>query len=64
MNTLAKYCSYWRYLKATQTGMPRIDLQGQPVGTVTEAEDAVAKAKLAGTWTPPNHPASNPAPAG
>jgi hypothetical protein len=31
---------------------------------VTEAEEAMAKAKLAGTWTPPNRPASNPAPAG
>jgi hypothetical protein len=61
---LAKYCSYWRYLKATQTGTPRIDLQGQPVGAVTEAEEAMAKAKLTGTWTPPNRPASTPTPAG
>ena len=61
---LLKYCAVRRYLKAMQTGTPRIDLQGQPVGTVTEAEEAVAKAKLAGTWTPPNRPATNPAPAG
>jgi hypothetical protein len=61
---LAKYCARRPYLKVTLAGMPRLDLQGQPVGTVTADEEAVAKAKLAGTWTPPNRPASNPAPAG
>ena len=61
---LAVYCSRGRYLKALRAGMPRLDLRGQPVGTVTEEEQAQAKAKLAGTWTPPNRPASNPAPAG
>ena len=61
---LAKYCARRPYLKATQAGTPRLDLQGQPVGTVTEAEEAVAKAKLGGTWTPPNPPATNTAPAG
>lgn len=55
---LAVYCSRGRYLKALRAGMPRLDLQGQPVGAVTEAEEAVAKAKLAGTWTPPNRPAA------
>lgn len=60
---LWKYCSLQRYLKATQVGTPRIDLQGQPVGVVTAEEEAIAKAKLSGTWTPPNQPhAITPAP--
>ncbi|ADC64066.1 ProQ/FINO family protein [Allochromatium vinosum] len=61
---LAKYCARRPYLKATQAGTPRLDLQGRPVGAVTEAEEVVAKAKLAGTWTPPNRPATNTASTG
>lgn len=61
---LAVYCSRGRYLKALRAGMPRLDLQGQPVGVVTADEEAVAKAKLAGAWTPLTRPAANTTPAG
>ena len=60
---LGAYCSRVKYLKALRAATPRIDLHGQPSGTVTEADEAVAQAKFAGTWTPPSRPGSA-APAG
>ena len=47
---LLKYCAVRRYLHATQTGVPRVNLQGQQAGVVTESEAAIAKAKLSGTY--------------
>lgn len=61
---LYRYCSTRRYLKAMQADAPRIDLQNCPVGAVTAEDEAVAVAKRAGTWVPPNRPGSNAASAG
>lgn len=46
---MARYCNRPRYLKALRAGVPRIDLQGQPVGVVTPEEVAEAQIHLA-TW--------------
>ncbi len=47
---LARYCNRPRYRKALRAGAVRIDLQGQPAGTVTAAEAETARADLA-AWT-------------
>jgi len=38
------YCSSWHYHKSCTEGATRIDLNGQPCGSVTAAEAAAAKA--------------------
>ena len=43
---LGRYGQADRYRKALQTGAPRIDLQGQPAGVVTEKEAAHARNAL------------------
>jgi sRNA-binding protein len=45
---LGVYCSNRAYLEHTLTGAWRLDLDGNPAGTVTAAEEAHAKATLAG----------------
>ena len=45
---LGAYCSRVKYLKALRAGTPRIDLQGQPAGEVTEDDAADAQARLSG----------------
>ena len=45
---LAAYCSRRAYLNAMLAGAPRIDLDGQPAGEVTEDEAALANAMLTG----------------
>ena len=66
---LARYCNRPRYRKALRAGAVRIDLQGQPAGTVTAAEAETARADLA-AWTArkagrpaPSCPAASPLPA-
>lgn len=44
---MARYCNRPRYLKALRAGVPRIDLQGQPAGVVTDEEVAMAQVHLA-----------------
>ncbi|MBK1642699.1 hypothetical protein CKO12_12630 [Chromatium okenii] len=44
---MTAYCHRPRYLKALQTGVMRIDLQGQPAGEVTAFHAADAQDKLA-----------------
>ena len=60
---LGRYCKADRYRKTLQAGAPRIDLQGQPAGVVTEQEAAhalmaltprVACATATRTALPPN----------
>ena len=43
---LGRYCQADRYRRALQAGAPRIDLQGQPAGVVTEKEAAHARNAL------------------
>jgi sRNA-binding protein len=43
---LNKYCSGEKYLKVTVEGAPRIDINGDPIGTVTAIEAAFAKERL------------------
>ena len=43
---LGRYCKADRYRKTLQAGAPRIDLQGQPAGVVTEKEAAHARNAL------------------
>ena len=43
---LGRYCQADRYRKALQPGAPRIDLQGQPAGAVTEREAAHARSRV------------------
>jgi len=45
---LGTYCSNQVYLGHTREGAQRIDLDGNPAGTVTADEEAHAKATLAG----------------
>ncbi len=40
---LGRYCKVDRYRRALQTDAPRLDLQGQPAGAVTEREAAHAR---------------------
>ena len=56
---LGRYCKVDRYWKALQTDVPRIDLQGQPAGAVTEREAAYARSLVEARATtraalPPN----------
>jgi ProP effector len=43
---LGAYCSNPTYLSHTRKGAPRLDLNGEPAGTVTADEEAHAKATL------------------
>jgi ProP effector len=45
---LRKYVSNKGYLKAIVEGAPRIDLDGEPVGVVSEADAKNARARIAG----------------
>jgi hypothetical protein len=56
---LGRYCQTDRYRRALQTDAPRIDLQGQPAGAVTEREAAYARSLVEARATtraalPPN----------
>ena len=56
---LGRYCKVDRYWRALQTDAPRIDLQGQPAGAVTEREAAYARSLVEARATaraalPPN----------
>ena len=56
---LGRYCKVDRYWRALQTDAPRIDLQGQPAGAVTEREAADARSRIEARATaraalPPN----------
>ena len=58
---LARYCTCRAYLKAlTVAGTPRIDLQGQPAGEVTEDDAADAQARLSGDTPLPKPRAERP----
>jgi ProP effector len=41
------YCGNWHYLKACKEGAPRIDLAGEPCGSVSAKEAADANQRLA-----------------
>jgi hypothetical protein len=69
---LAAYCLRRAYLNAMLAGAPRIDLDGQPAGEVTEDQAALAQAMLSGAVPIPKiraerpkepTPTSTPAPA-
>ena len=49
---LGRYCQADRYRRALQTDAPRIDLQGQPAGAVTEREAAYARSLVEARATP------------
>ncbi len=49
---LWRYCSRRAYLKAMLAGAPRIDLEGQPAGAVSEEDAANAQSVLLGTVPP------------
>ena len=49
---LGRYCKADRYRRALQTDAPRIDLQGQPAGAVTEREAAYARSLVEARATP------------
>ena len=56
---LGRYCKVDRYWRVLQTDAPRIDLQGQPAGAVTEREAAYARSLVEARATaraalPPN----------
>lgn len=59
-NALRAYCSRRAYLKAMGAGVPRIDLEGQPVGEVSPDEALVAQAQLSAkqpeSTPPPKQP--------
>ncbi|WP_295399284.1 ProQ/FINO family protein [uncultured Thiocystis sp.] len=57
---LVAYCSRVKYLKALRAGTPRIDLQGQPAGEVTEDDAADAQAMLSGAVPIPKIRAERP----
>lgn len=57
---LGAYCSRVKYLKALRAGTPRIDLQGQPAGDVTEDDAANAQAMLSGAMPIPKIRAERP----
>jgi sRNA-binding protein len=44
LKTFTRSAGYWSALKA---GAARIDLEGNPVGTVTDADEEDAKRKIA-----------------
>jgi sRNA-binding protein len=44
---MGAYCANSAYLRSSQEGAQRIDLDGNPAGTVTADEEAHAKARLA-----------------
>ena len=48
---LGVYCDCARYLKALKAGAPRIDLDGRPVGTVSDDEARFARQRLAQVWS-------------
>ena len=49
---LGRYCKADPYRRALQTDAPRIDLQGQPAGAVTEREAAHARSRVEARATP------------
>jgi len=65
-SALRAYTSNAGYLRALSAGACRVDLDGNPAGTVTAEDEAVAKARLAelakGTAPPAKVPAAKPCP--
>ena len=57
---LAAYCLRRAYLNAMLAGAPRIDLDGQPAGEVTEDQAALAQAMLSGAVPIPKIRAERP----
>ena len=57
---LAAYCLRRAYLNAMLAGAPRIDLDGQPAGEVTEDQAALAQAMLSGAVPIPKIRAARP----